>query len=287
MAFDVHKNLAVSTVATAPSPATSGISLGLPSGHGARFPAVPFNATVCPVATQPDPTNAEIVRVTANAADTLTIVRAQEGTTARAIVVTDQIFASITAKSLTDIETSLGLASPLAVDGGVASMSPYDAASSNALLNTLLLLTYFTSPVTFTTTRVRTMSRQASTPTPTLCQIGLYSVAGNGDLTRIAVTANDTALWNADNTRFTKSWTASASIVAGSRYAVGLVAASSVALPGVVGYSCAPLNSPEQEFFNMNPKLSAYASAGSGPPATIAVGALSSISFLPYAVILP
>lgn len=102
---DDHKNLAYSIVATAPSPGVSGTSLIVSGGQGARFPVPPFNATICPVGFIPTPTNAEIVRVTNVTADTLTIARAQEGTLARAVVAGDQIFASITAKTLTDIES--------------------------------------------------------------------------------------------------------------------------------------------------------------------------------------
>ena len=104
MPFDAHKNLAVATIVTAPSPATTGTSLVVVAGQGARFGAVPFNATVWPADMPPDPTTAEAVRVTARTTDTLTILRAQEGTTARAIVAGDFIAATITAKSLTDIE---------------------------------------------------------------------------------------------------------------------------------------------------------------------------------------
>lgn len=110
---DAVKNLAYSTVATAPSPATSGTSLVVASGDGAKFPAVPFNATVWATGAQPVASNAEIVRVTAVSTDTLTIVRAQEtgagGPSARTIVVGDQIAATITAKTITD----LGLSDPL------------------------------------------------------------------------------------------------------------------------------------------------------------------------------
>jgi hypothetical protein len=106
MAFDAHKNFAVSAVATAPSPAASGTSLVVTGGHGTRFPAVPFNATVWPANTLPDPSNAEIVRVTNISTDTLTIAREQEGTSARTIVVGDQIAATITAKTLTDVEVT-------------------------------------------------------------------------------------------------------------------------------------------------------------------------------------
>lgn len=105
MAFDAHTpNFSFSLVATAPSPATSGTSLVVTAGGGALFPAAPFNATVWPVGVQPLASNAEIVRVTAISTDTLTIVRAQEGSSARTIIVGDQIAATITAKTFTDIE---------------------------------------------------------------------------------------------------------------------------------------------------------------------------------------
>lgn len=101
---DAHKNFAYSTILTAPSPATSGTSLVLASGDGTKFPAVSFNATVWPAGVQPLTTNSEIIRVTTIATDTLTITRAQESTSARSILVGDQIAATITAKTLTDIE---------------------------------------------------------------------------------------------------------------------------------------------------------------------------------------
>lgn len=102
--MDAHKNFAFSTVATAPSPATSGTSLVVAAGDGAKFPPPPFNATIWPLATQPSTTNAEIVRVTNISTDTLTITRAQESTSARTVVIGDQIANTITVKVLTDAE---------------------------------------------------------------------------------------------------------------------------------------------------------------------------------------
>src|SRR3972149_6875976 len=101
--MDAYKNFAYSTVATAPSPAASGTSLVVASGQGALFPAVPFNAPVWPTGVQPLASNAEIVRVTNITGDTLTIPRTQESTSARTIVVGDQIAAAITTKLLTDL----------------------------------------------------------------------------------------------------------------------------------------------------------------------------------------
>lgn len=101
---DPHKNFAYSTVATAPSPASSGTSLVVASGEGTRFPAVPFNATIWPASSTPTPSNAEVVRVTARSTDTLTITRAQESSSARTVVVGDQIAATITALTITGAE---------------------------------------------------------------------------------------------------------------------------------------------------------------------------------------
>ncbi len=121
MTFDAHANFAYTLVATAPSPASSGTSLVVTAGAGALFPAVPFNAVIWATGANPVATNAEIVRVTAITTDTLTIVRAQEGSSARSVIVGDQIAAAVTAKTLTDIEASApGLATNALVLGTAA-----------------------------------------------------------------------------------------------------------------------------------------------------------------------
>lgn len=106
--FDAHKNLAYSAVASAPSPATSGTSLVLSAGGGSLFPVAPFNVVCWPsggaTASQ---SNAEVVRVTAISTDTLTIIRAQEGSAAQSIGVGWQVALTATAKALTDIEGAL------------------------------------------------------------------------------------------------------------------------------------------------------------------------------------
>ena len=95
-----YKNFAYTTVATAPSPATSGTSLVVAAGTGTKFPAVPFYATVWPIGQMPSTTNAEIVLVTQVSTDTFTITRMQEGTSARTIIIGDQISATITAATI-------------------------------------------------------------------------------------------------------------------------------------------------------------------------------------------
>jgi hypothetical protein len=108
--MDAHKNFAFGAkVAVAPAPALSGGQLTLEAGGGALMPAAPFNATAWPDAVLPLATNAEIVRVTAVVGDVLTIVRAQEGSAAKAIAVGYQFMAGVTAKTLTDIEDAISV----------------------------------------------------------------------------------------------------------------------------------------------------------------------------------
>lgn len=95
-----YADLSTSLVATAPSPATTGTSLVVTAGHGARFPTAPFYATAHPDGVFPTFDNAEIVQVTGKSTDTLTIVRAQKSTTAKSIAIGWRISASIYAADL-------------------------------------------------------------------------------------------------------------------------------------------------------------------------------------------
>jgi len=79
------KNFAIGLVQTAPSPALSGTSLILYAGQGDRMPATPFYVTVAPQGVLTSLDTAEVLEVTSRTGDTLTIVRAQKGTTAKEI----------------------------------------------------------------------------------------------------------------------------------------------------------------------------------------------------------
>lgn len=81
------KDFAVGEVLTAPSPATTGTTVVLKAGQAADMPAAPFNAMAIPPVSTPTGHNSEKIKVTAvnTTTDTLTIVRAQGGTTAQSI----------------------------------------------------------------------------------------------------------------------------------------------------------------------------------------------------------
>lgn len=114
---DIAANFAVGTIATAPSPATSGTTFSVQSGQGARFPdpgAGTYNLTVVPNGTTPDQyyATAEIVTVTVHnpATDAFTFTRSGEGTTARSIAVGWIVLFTPTAKFRDDVLTAIAAA---------------------------------------------------------------------------------------------------------------------------------------------------------------------------------
>jgi hypothetical protein len=85
-------NFADAVIATAPSPATSGLSLTVATGYGARFSTASFNAAIGPGNVRPSLETHELVTVASVAGDVFTLsARGIEGTTPRAIVAGDVI----------------------------------------------------------------------------------------------------------------------------------------------------------------------------------------------------
>ena len=120
---DAHKNFAYSTLTN--SPGTGGTTFSV--ADASQFPTIfPFNATVWPSASQPTSTTAEIVTVTGVAANDFSVTRAQESTTARNVANGWQMAATITAKTLTDIENNY-----------VNSWSPYIPTSAGFATQTI------------------------------------------------------------------------------------------------------------------------------------------------------
>lgn len=101
-----------------------------------------------------------------------------------------------------------------------------------------LRLMYFTSPRADTWNTVGwTGGTVAAGALPTLVRFGIYTVASNGDLTLVASTANNTALFAVASTPGTQALTASYASIAGQRYAVGVLVVSAAAIPSIQGAS--------------------------------------------------
>lgn len=107
MSFDAHTNFGYSKISAVDGPADESSRLAVRPGEGDRFPEPPFNATIWQDRSMPEPGNSTIVRVTDITNDVFTFVRNQEDSENREILVGDQIAATITRKTLRDIEDTV------------------------------------------------------------------------------------------------------------------------------------------------------------------------------------
>lgn len=105
--MDSTKNFAKVTVSTGYN--NTDVTIVLTAGHGAKLPTAPFNVTWWNSTDYSDPSddpNVEVVRVTAISTDTLTVTRAQEGTsgsTKNTGAKTYKMIAGLTSKMVNDI----------------------------------------------------------------------------------------------------------------------------------------------------------------------------------------
>lgn len=102
-----------------------------------------------------------------------------------------------------------------------------------AIVSGRIQLEYFTAPDTWDAASIYKVagSIPMSGTAPTMIKFGVYSVASNGDLTLIAVTANDTSLFTVAFASATKAFVAPCPFVRGNRYA----AATLVITAGTIG----------------------------------------------------
>jgi hypothetical protein len=146
-----------------------------------------------------------------------------------------------------------------------------------------LVLAYFTASKTETVTSIKAVTGStAAAATPTLCKTGVYSVAANGDLTLVGQTPNDTTMFAAASTAYTRALVAPFAKVAGQRYAFALLVVTAAASPafvtGVGGNNAETAAAP---------RLSGSLTAQTDLPSTIANGAVGSWGAAHYAVLLP
>jgi hypothetical protein len=77
----------------------------------------------------------------------------------------------------------------------------------------------------------------AAGATPTLCKMGVYSIAANGDATLVASCANDTTLFNGTFGWFQRNLTSTWNKVEGQRYAAATLVVSGATMPTMHGIS--------------------------------------------------
>lgn len=154
--------------------------------------------------------------------------------------------------------------------GYITTIPRFAVSGAQTTLTGNVHLTYFVANKTMTATKVLISSgNPAAAATPTLTRVGIYSVAeATGNLTLIGSTPNDTTLFAATYTTYTKSLSASTTLYAGARYAVGILIVSSFTMPALYG-------SPNVSFFGFNsPRLTGTLAGQSDLPSTITAGSV-------------
>lgn len=151
--------------------------------------------------------------------------------------------------------------------------NPGDATLDRRYLNGIvgtgtqqLRLTYFRSHRTEPITQVLTATSSTAASGGTLCRVGVYKEETNGDLTLVASTPTDTALWIAANTSYTKAFSATWNKIAGQRYAMGILFVGTTA-PTYVGASVSAGTFGPTEL--RSPRIAAILSSQADLPASI------------------
>jgi hypothetical protein len=178
-----------------------------------------------------------------------------------------------------------GTADPTALTVGEAVAHRLFFTSTLSLASQGVRLSYFIAQKTEAVTQIRTHTGGTGAgATPTVCKLALYEVAANGDLTRIATTANDTTLWNAGNSKYTRSFTAPAQKTAGQQYAVAFLVVTSAAAPNTMATTNQFSNGIEQQ---EAPRMSGFISGQTDLAASYTAAQVQGSSQMPYAAILP
>jgi hypothetical protein len=103
-----------------------------------------------------------------------------------------------------------------------------------------LRMTLWTCRKTTTTAQIRCCTGiTAAGATPTLCRIGMWRVEDNGNYTLVGATANDTTLFAAAGTAYTRSWITPFQKIAGVRYAWAPLVVTAATMPTFAGASAA------------------------------------------------
>jgi hypothetical protein len=146
--MDIYKNLALAQVITPPSPPTTGTSLTLQPGGAADLPAAPFTIVVFDGTAYATAHNAELIRVTAIVGDTLAgLVRAIEGSTARAILAGDYVAQTFTAAFVADLRDSGNQNAGILPDARLSANVPRLDAPLNAFTGTVTAASLGGTPI--------------------------------------------------------------------------------------------------------------------------------------------
>jgi hypothetical protein len=177
------------------------------------------------------------------------------------------------------------LVNPDEVSAGEGSVLRPLVTTNASLASGVLRLAFFTARKTETVNSLRVFSAStAAGATPSLVRSGIYSVDGSSNITLQAAIVNDTSIFAAANTAYTRALSVPFAKVAGTRYAVGVLVVTAAAAPNT---PCSLPAIPTSEASTIAPILSAQVGGQTDLPASVAVGSFVSTQARPYVVLVP
>lgn len=179
--------------------------------------------------------------------------------------------------------------------GPLASMPRWLVGTGGNLVGGSLVIAYLTATRAGTFTQVRTCTAGTASSGATSAQVAVYSVdRSTGALTLLASSVNDTAMWSAVNTVYTKALDASVVVAQGQRLAIaaGFVGTTPPALVGQNFSSTGGLRGIQSGEFSAagDRLLRTYGSYAGSAPASIADAATAAPNTsrpLPFFELLP
>jgi len=180
-----YLNFAQSLVATAPSPATSGTSLVVSTGDGALFSN--GYCVAWPPNVQPTKANAEIVLITGVSTDTITMTRAQEGTTAQSIAVGWNFDQNVTAAFMAQFMVA-STYDPAAIAQQVVGTTATQTLTNKRITKRTLALSANSATPAIDTDNYDVVHITAQTAAITSLTSGLTGTPVDGDTLRISIT---------------------------------------------------------------------------------------------------
>ncbi len=105
--------------------------------------------------------------------------------------------------------------------GAIANMPRWTVTTGGSIVAGQMVMAYLTATRSGTFTQVRTCTSLTASSGATAAQVAVYSVdRSTGALTLLASSVNDTAMWSAANTVYTKTLNATVTVTQGQRLAV-------------------------------------------------------------------
>ncbi len=146
-----------------------------------------------------------------------------------------------------------------------------------------LLLSFFTATKDITIDTVRMFSTgTAAGATPTVVRVGLFTVQSDGSLGLVHFTSNNTSYLSSTNTKYEIALDGSYALVAGKRYATGVLVVTGAAAPTILG------NVLQAQFAKTDgPLIGAVVTGQTNLPDTVAAVDLVASENRPYVELVP